>query len=240
MKLLELFSGTCSVGKEAKKEGWKIVSLDLKGADINTDILNWDYTKYEIGYFDIIWASPPCNTFSQLRNTWIGRKLKAHGGKVCTKELLQNDINTIGLPILRRTEEIIDYFKPKYYFIENPKTGKMKDYINRPYYDVDYCKYSDWGYKKRTRIWTNLKGFEPKLCKKDCGLIEYGKHIVNFGGSKMIKDDGKLIKVKSKENRIKYKNYKNIQPYLKGGGNNREERYRIPPNLIRELFNQIK
>jgi hypothetical protein len=24
-------------------------------------------------------------------------------------------------------------------------TGEMKKYINRPFYDVDYCKYSDWG-----------------------------------------------------------------------------------------------
>jgi len=50
----------------------------------------------------------------------------------------------IGLPILRQAEKIIDYLKPKYYFIENPQTGKMKEYITRPFYDVDYCMYSDW------------------------------------------------------------------------------------------------
>ena len=40
MKLLELFSGTCSVGTVAKDRGWTVVSLDLKGADINCDIYN--------------------------------------------------------------------------------------------------------------------------------------------------------------------------------------------------------
>ena len=133
MKVLELFSGTGSVGKICKEKGWEVVSLDLKGADINTNILDWDYTQYQEGHFDIIWASPPCDTFSQLRKTWIGRKLKCHNGLVCTAELLQKDINEIGLPILRQTEKIIDYLKPKYYFMENPQTGLMKNYVDEPY-----------------------------------------------------------------------------------------------------------
>jgi len=241
MKVLELFSGTHSVGKICEELGYEVVSLDLKGADINVNILDWDYTQFEEGHFDIIWASPPCDTFSALRRTWIGRKLKCHNGEVCSPELLQKDIDEIGLPILRKTEEIIDYLKPKYYFIENPQTGKMKEYITRPFYDVDYCKYTDWGYKKRTRIWTNLVGFEPKLCKNDCSNLMEGTktHKVNFGGAKMVKDGEKIVKIKSVKTREKYKDFVNIQPYLKGGGNNRNERYRIPPLLIKELFANI-
>ena len=238
MKVLELFSGTGSVGKICKERGWEVVSLDLKGADININILDWDYKIYKPEDFDIIWASPPCDTFSALRKTWIGRKLKAHQGEICTKELLQKDIDNIGLPILRKAEEIINYLKPKYYFIENPQTGRMKEYIDKPFYDVDYCKYSNFGYKKRTRIWTNLKGFEPKTCKKDCGnLIKNTKiHRVNFGGGKMVKDGEKIIKVNTAEKNKKYKDFENIQPYLKGGCSNRDERYRIPFKLIRSLF----
>jgi len=240
MKVLELFSGTGSVGNVCKELGYEVVSLDLKDADINCNILNWDYTIYPKGYFDIIWASPPCDTFSCLRRTWIGRKLKAHNGLVCTSELIQKDIDEIGVPILRKTEEIIDYFNPTLYFIENPKSGRMKDYITKPFYDVDYCKYSDWGYKKPTRIWTNKQGFEPKTCKGDCDSIENGKHKVNFGGSKMVKDGDKIIKVKSKEQREKYKDFKNIQPYLAGGGSTRDERYRIPKQLILDLLKERK
>ena len=236
MKVLELFSGTGSVGKIAKEFGWEVVSLDLKNADIETNILDWDYKIYQPEEFDIIWASPPCDTFSNLRKSWIGRKLKCHHGEVCTKELIQNDIDTIGLPILRKTEEIIDYLKPKYYFIENPQTGQMKDYITKPFYDVDYCKYADWGYKKRTRVWTNLKGFTPKLCKKDCGQLIEGIHRVNFGDNKTIMDGDKRIKIKSKETRDKYKDFGDIRTCLQGGANTKNDRYRIPPALITELF----
>ena len=195
MRLLELFSGTGSVGKIAKKKGYEVLSLDLKDADINQNILDWDYMKYDKNYFDIIWASPPCDTFSNLRNSWVGRKLKSHNGLVCTKELLLEDIEKIGLPVLRKTEEIINYFNPNFYYIENPQTGKMKEYIDRPFYDVDYCKYSNWGYKKRTRIWTNYSDFVPKLCKNDCdNLLPNTKiHSQSIGGGKVIIDDGKVM-----------------------------------------------
>jgi len=173
MKLLELFSGTKSVGKVAEQLGYEVISLDLKNADINCNILDWDYRTYPIGYFNVIWASPPCNTFSILRKCRIGK----HG---YTEQSLQNDIDNIGLPILRKTEEIIMYFNPTFYFIENPQTGQMKDYINKPFYDVDYCKYADWGYRKRTRIWTNLTGFNALTCKKDCNSIVGKKHLTDM------------------------------------------------------------
>ena len=183
MRVLELFSGTGSVGKVAIKLGYEVISLDLTDATICCDILKWDYkAAFSVGYFDIIWASPPCCVFSKMRLSNIGR----YG---ITMETIQQDISLIGLPILRRTEEIIDYFKPSLYFIENPQTGRMKDYIrDRPYYDVDYCKYSDWGMRKRTRIWTNKVGFEPKVCNKDCGFIKDGRHIrCAAGGNKKTK-----------------------------------------------------
>ena len=48
-KLLELFSGTGSVGKVATLLGYDVVSVDLKNADINADILTWDYKQYDMG-----------------------------------------------------------------------------------------------------------------------------------------------------------------------------------------------
>jgi|LakMenEpi03Aug12_release.lakeMendotaPanAssembly.Ray.scaffolds.fasta_scaffold07783_4 hypothetical protein len=164
MRILELFSGTGSVSKVCDELGYEVISVDISNKYYKPtflmSIMDFDYKQYEPKHFDIIWASPPCATFSTLQNCWLGR------GK--TKESINENIQKIGLPLLRKTEEIIDYLQPKFYFIENPQTGRMKEFLTRPYYDIDYCKYSNWGYKKRTRIWTNKTNFNNLLCKKDC------------------------------------------------------------------------
>ena len=232
MKLLELFSGTHSIGKVAKELNIEVISLDRDlPADIQEDIMTWNYKIYPEGHFDIITASPVCLWWSVCRQSWIGRKMKAHGDKIITKKILQEDIDKYGKPMVDKVREIINYFKPKYYWIENPQTGKMKEYITDiPYYDVDYCMYSDWGYKKRTRFWTNIKGFNNLLCKKDCKNIiiikEENKkdkklHINNCGNKKILN----IVKRHSKD---VSKNY--------GSGTNKLERYRIPPKLINELL----
>ena len=178
---LELFSGTHSFGKITHKKGYKIYSLDLQyGAECplksnyksqnhyKINIFDFDYKQFKPGFFDLITASPPCRLWSNLRNCWIGRKLKGYDG-IFTREQLYKDIDEKGKPLVDKVREIINYFNPKYYLIENPQTGKMKTYItDLPFYDVDYCKYSDWGYRKKTRLWTNIENFKPKICKRDC------------------------------------------------------------------------
>lgn len=233
MKVLELFSGTHSVGKVAESMGHTVTSVDLKGATININILDWDYTQLPKDSFDIIWASPPCHTFSIIRNSWIGRTMKEHGQTIITDEILEQDIDERGLPLLHKTFDIIDYFNPKYFLIENPQTGKMKDYIPEgvPYYDVDYCMYSDWGYQKRTRIWTDIQNFNPKKCNGKCGNMIDGRHKKNLGGSQR-DENGKLIN--TYEKRVNFKGTKKNDKVT-----TIKERYRVPEKLIRELFSLI-
>ena len=75
MRLLELFSGTKSVGKVAETIGYDVMSLDLKTADINCGILDWDHTIYEHVYFDVVWASPPCTEYSQAKSTGVRKSI---------------------------------------------------------------------------------------------------------------------------------------------------------------------
>ena len=175
MNHLELFSGTHSFGKVSSKLGYNVYSLDRDLGSKNNgyksenhfkeDILTWNYKQFDRGFFKIITASPVCLWWSLCRGSWIGRKLKVHGDKIITREILDEDIQKYGVPMVDKVFEIIDYFNPDYYIIENPKTGKMKEYITDliPYYDVDYCMYG-LTYKKPTRFWTNIEGLEFKKC----------------------------------------------------------------------------
>jgi len=121
-----------------------------------------------------------------------------------------------GLPLLRKTQEIIKYFNPTWWYIENPATGKMKQFLtDLNHYDVDYCMYSDWGYKKRTRIWTNKMDFTPKLCNKACG------NLTSVNGRLLHKNN----LGNSHGNRL-----------TKGSCGSINMRYRIPPQLIKDLI----
>ena len=108
MNLLELFSGTGSVGTIAKSLGYNVISLDLKNADINCDILEWDYKQFDRNHFDFIWSSPPCTEYSVAKTKGIRNIEYANS-------------------IVLKTIEIIKYFNPKYFVIENPQTGLLKN-----------------------------------------------------------------------------------------------------------------
>jgi site-specific DNA-cytosine methylase len=165
MKLLELFKGTGSVSKALSKQypNLQVWSLDIEAksnATYTADIMNWDYKQFEEGCFDYIWASPPCTEYSVCLTTRPRRF-------------------DIADPIVLRVLDIIEYLKPKHWFIENPQTGHLKSrsfMSNIPYYDVSYCMYGN-PIRKQTRIWTNLQDFSPLVCCKNCPQItEHGKH----------------------------------------------------------------
>lgn len=176
LKILELYSGTKSVGKVCDSLGWSSVSVDLEmEADFKCDIMDFDYKQFDKDHFDIVWASPPCTYYSKLQNTWIGRKRKS--GLIVTKEWIE-DQRKESDKLMIKTFEIIDYFNCKWWFVENPLSClKDRDVMkDRFYHIVDYCKYCDWGYRKRTCIWTNKEDWMPKVCNKDCENMIQSKH----------------------------------------------------------------
>lgn len=198
-KLLELFSGSGSVGKVAKKLGYEVTSVDiLFPATYRCDILKWNYKKYPPGYFDVIWASPPCTEFSYAKT--VGERDIAGA-----------------LKLVRTALQIIKYFEPRSYAIENPvghlrHMNIMKKRTDRK--TISYCKYG-YSYRKNTDIWTN-SSFEPKKCEGQhiCAYKEkYGFHEYTVqSGPRM---DGHITQ----------KPIKKI-----------EKRYKIPPRLLQDIF----
>ena len=212
MRLLELFSGTHSVGRKAKELGWEVTSVDI--SDYNgkypptflTDILDWDYKVFPPDHFDVVWCSPPCVFYCRLQHINLNKK-KANG-TIWTKADWERDMAQADR-LVQRALDIVAYFMPHKWFLENPQTGFLKDrkfMKDIPFVDVDFCRYCDWGYRKRTRIWTNVETFAPLLCNRRCGnMDESGKK-------------HRLLQRKGK------------------GQTTKIQRYRIPPKLVEALL----
>ena len=157
MRILELFSGTESFSKVARARGHECFTVDNNpefNPDLCIDIL--DLTPEMIPFQpDVIWASPPCTTFSvaSIRHYWENGKPK-------------NDKCLHGIKIVKTTIEIIKQLNPKFWIIENPRGMLRKqDFIQHLHKDtVTYCQY---GVKvqKPTDLWNNLNhNFRP-MCK---------------------------------------------------------------------------
>ena len=61
-RLLDLFSGSGSVGAVYRSCGWQVISLDSDpkwGASIQMDIRQWDYKQFPRDFFGAIFIAPP-------------------------------------------------------------------------------------------------------------------------------------------------------------------------------------
>ena len=160
MKTVELFSGTGSFSKYARKLGYETFTVD-NNLDCKPDLL-CDLLKEspellwkKLKEADIVWMSPPCQTFSMASgNThWTidrqPRTLSAVGSKILVElcDNISKDFNELN----------------KIYFIENPR-ARMRWFLpEKTRQTVWYCQYGDKR-AKPTDIWTNLKGWKGKQC----------------------------------------------------------------------------
>tara|TARA_B100001250_G_scaffold365349_1_gene345983 strand:- start:408 stop:1034 length:627 start_codon:yes stop_codon:yes gene_type:complete len=166
MKVLELFAGSRSFSKVAEQMGMETFTSDYKEfekIDYVCDILQFDVSKIPFNP-DIIWASPPCTTFSIASCYHHWNKDRTPKTKECVK----------GIEIVKKTLDIINYLKPKYFYIENPRGLLRKmDFMQNVgiRHTVTYCQYDldiplNQRRMKPTDIWTNNDKWKPRqMCK---------------------------------------------------------------------------
>ena len=127
-RVLELFSGTGSIGRAFEKLGWTVTSLDVNPKFDPTrvaDISEWDHTVYPSTHFNFVWCSPSCTQYSIARTCGPARDLHGTDRLFC------------------RSLELIAYFGCNW-AMENPQTGLLKTrgiVQGLPYFDTTYCKY---------------------------------------------------------------------------------------------------
>ena len=169
MKVLDLFAGSRSFSKIADDLGHETFSVDINpfdGIDYITDIMDFNSRKVPFKP-DLIWASPPCTTFSvaSIGHHWGGGK----------RGYIPKTANAYrGMAFVKKTLEIIELYNPRYWYMENPRgvLRKLDLVKGLPFRNtVWYCTYGD-DRAKPTDIWTNDNTWNPRpVCKngnKDC------------------------------------------------------------------------
>jgi hypothetical protein len=158
MNILELFAGSRSIGKIAEKRGHNVFSVDKESFD-NIDLcIDIDKLRPEDIPFipDMIWASPPCTTFSLAA---ISHHREIGTRKPKTKDAIKAD------KLVINTLNIIKHFKDSIFYIENPRATLHKMHYMKgvSYTVVWYCKYGDIRAKPTTIFSNNIRNlFNPK------------------------------------------------------------------------------
>lgn len=168
MKLLELFAGSRSFGKNAQALGWGVFSVDWEkydGIDLAKDIEF--LTPEDIPFIpDHIHLSPDCTTYSiaAISTHRNGTEPKSEYAIKCDK------VNQNAIAIVKHFLAL----NPAMIFtIENPRgmlrhMPWMQEFKRKT---VWYCRYGDTR-AKPTDIWTNSKNWKPR---PECHNYKYDK-----------------------------------------------------------------
>jgi site-specific DNA-cytosine methylase len=160
MKILELFSGTESFSNVARERGHEVFTIDIDKSfhpSLAIDVLSLEVSMIpeEFRNPDIVWASPPCTTFSvaSLRHYWKEGKPK-------------NAKTLHGIMIVEKTLKIIRELNPHFFVIENPRGMLRKQsFMNGLHRNtVTYCQYGAKT-QKPTDLWNNLNHQFKPCCK---------------------------------------------------------------------------
>ena len=159
-KVLELFAGSRSIGKEVERQGHSVISLDLEPfdrIDLVQSILDFELNQLS-ELPDFIWAGLPCTSFSMLA-------IRHHR----RGQLAISDTARLGDQMALHTLKIIREAGCMF-VIENPRAAlrKMEYMRGIDRRTVMYCKYGDTRMKPTDLFgniffsFFNVTGYQPR------------------------------------------------------------------------------
>lgn len=152
--VLSLFDYSGRWAQPYKEAGHSVKQIDIKKG---IDILTWDYEQFNCNMFPIILIAIPCTDYALSGAKHFAAK--DADGRTAASDKLVN-----------RTKDILDYFKPKIWALENPmsRIHTLHPWLGKPklkFNPTDYAGYDpvpdDSRYNKMTWIWGEFTTPEP-------------------------------------------------------------------------------
>ena len=163
------YSGNWS--KPYKEAGYDVIQIDIKHG---INILEWDYKQIPKDQVYGILAAVPCTDYAISGAVWFKDK-DADGRTEQSQKLIS------------KTKEIIDYFNPVFWVIENPmsRIHKLNPWLGEVKYKFHPYEFAEYDptprnsqYQKTTWLWGNFN--HP--IKKPMENIDGQKLHKNLGG----------------------------------------------------------
>jgi len=159
---LDLFAGLGGFSAAFDdSDEWDVTTVELEpefDPDIQADVL--DLRPSDLPNADVVLAGHPCTLFSTAGN---------HGQWDLDNKKPTGDRARKHVSMLHHTLGLIHALSPDYWFLENPRHGRILWYLGRPTGTVTYCQYGR-EYMKPTGLWGEHPPMTYKRCRKgmDC------------------------------------------------------------------------
>lgn len=145
--VISLFDRTGNWSRPYLEAGYTVYQIDIQN-EIQTDVMTWNYRKIPKERVWCILAAVPCTDFAYSGEEWF--PLKDRDGRTAKS-----------CALVKKTMEIINYFNPEVWCIENPKgrirvlnpeIGQVKCIFN-PYQYAGYNEVNPDNYRYPKETW---------------------------------------------------------------------------------------